>query len=89
MEGTLDEHAAAKQLIAWGLSPTVWEEKRLAKHIFTHVEWHMSGYCLQVKGDADFIWMDAHQLTKHAVPSAFARFYHQALSRLQETEESK
>ena len=47
-----------------------------AKHIFTHVEWHMTGYVVTVKGDgmADFVWADYEKLTSLAVPSAFQKY---------------
>lgn len=41
----------------------------------------MTGYALEVTGDGpeDFLWVDAAGLAAHAVPSAFARYYSQAL----------
>ena len=62
--------------------------KRLksGKHIFSHVEWHMTGYTLEVAGDgpADFVWADAGALSDRAVPSAFGRYYTEAAARLKE-----
>ena len=65
---------------AWGLEPKQWKNKLTAKHIFTHVEWHMTGYTLSVSGDgpAEWEWVDADGLEAHAVPSAFARYYAEA-----------
>jgi A/G-specific adenine glycosylase len=80
VEGALDESAAPAAVTAWGLEPKVWKNKLTAKHIFTHVEWHMTGYTLEVAGDgpAEWEWVDADGLAAHAVPSAFARYYAEA-----------
>ena len=43
-EGALDEAAAGAAVSVWGLEPRRWESRLTAKHIFTHVEWHMTGY---------------------------------------------
>ena len=68
--------------------PKQWESRLTAKHIFTHVEWHMTGYTLEVAGDgpADLIWANAGELGERAVPSAFARYYDEAKRRLGEME---
>ena len=59
-----------------------------SKHIFTHKEWHMTGYTLEVTGDgpADLIWANDGELGERAVPSAFARYYDEAKRRLGEME---
>ena len=87
-EGTLDEAEASAVVESWGLVPRQWESRLTAKHIFTHVEWHMTGYTLEVAGDgpADFTWTDAGGLKERAVPSAFARYSDEARRRLEETE---
>ena len=71
---------------AWGLRAVDWRERIAARHIFTHVEWHMTGYALEVSGDGpeDFFWADEAALAAHAVPSAFARYYAQAMEILRE-----
>ena len=85
VEGTLDEAAAPEAVKAWGLTPGAWKAKRIAKHIFSHVEWHMTGYVLEVSGSGPpgFVWMDAAALKAHAVPSAFARYCAEALNALE------
>jgi A/G-specific adenine glycosylase len=82
--GALDEAAAPAAVTAWGLEPKAWKNKLTAKHIFTHVEWHMTGYTLEVTGDgpAEWEWVDADGLAAHAVPSAFARYYAEAREEL-------
>ena len=84
MEGRLDEASAPGPLTAWGLTPRQWDKRLTATHIFTHVEWHMTGYVLEVTGEGpgDFLWADREALAAHAVPSAFGKFYEEAQERL-------
>ncbi|MEA4854687.1 MAG: A/G-specific adenine glycosylase [Christensenella sp.] len=44
-----------------------------AKHIFTHIEWHMTGFLIQLHNEnGNFFWSDQESLQKrYAVPSAF------------------
>ena len=72
----VNQAAAAAAVERWGLIPRQWESRLTAKHIFTHVEWHMTGYGLEVTGGgpADFFWADGKDLAERAVPSAFARY---------------
>ena len=83
-EGTLDESAAAGAVRAWGLEPMVWRNRLTAKHIFSHVEWRMTGYTLDVSGEGpeEFTWVDT--LEQHAVPAAFARYREEAEGALRE-----
>lgn len=77
--GALEEDAAARPLAEWGLVPVEWRRKITAKHIFTHVEWHMTGYLLTVRGECPgFTWADREALETLAVPSAFARYLEEA-----------
>ena len=84
VESALDEPAAAVAVRAWGLEPLAWKRRLTAKHIFSHVEWHMTGYTLEVSGEdsAGFTWVDS--LKHHAVPSAFARYREEAEHALNE-----
>ena len=83
-EGALDEPAAGQAVAAWGLTPKAWRSRLGARHIFTHVEWRMTGYALEVAGNGppDWEWVDGAGLTARAVPSAFARYYAQAMELL-------
>lgn len=76
VEGKLDEHQAAAQLAAWGLTPHHWVRTISARHIFTHIEWHMTGYLVEVTGEgaADWVWLPPAQQRERAVPSAFEKF---------------
>ena len=86
VEGSLDEAAAPAAVAAWGLEPRNWESKLTAKHVFTHVEWHMTGYALEVAGEGpgEFVWVDEEGLKSHAVPSAFSKYYAEAKRQLKE-----
>ena len=85
VEGALDETAAGAAVEAMGLSVIDWQSRLTAKHIFTHVEWHMTGYALTVRGDgpAELEWVDAAGLAARSVPSAFARYYEEAKRELE------
>ena len=83
--GALDEEAAGAPVKAWGLAALEWKKKLTAKHIFTHREWHMTGYVLRVTGagPGDFLWVDAATLEDCTVPSAFARYLEEARKMLE------
>lgn len=89
VEGALDEAAAGAAVESWGLTARDWRSRLNAKHIFTHVEWHMTGYVLEVTGEgpAEWTWADAAALAERAVPSAFERYY--ARARQETKEESQ
>ncbi len=86
VEGIRDEEAAPAAVSAWNLEPKQWKNKLTAVHIFTHVEWHMTGYTLEVTGDGpeEFLWADLAELEARAVPSAFARYYGEAVKELKD-----
>ena len=64
----------------WGCSPAGLSRSSEYKHIFSHVEWHMTGYYIpcgrQGKGaDGDFLWADESKMEKEIpLPSAFLYF---------------
>jgi len=84
--GILDESTAPTALQNWRLTARAWKNKLNAKHIFTHVEWHMTGYTLEVTGEGpeEFLWVDGAELVQCAVPSAFARYYAEAEQELKD-----
>lgn len=84
VSGTLDGGAGQELLSHWGLTPRDWRKRLTAKHIFTHVEWHMTGYSLLVSGAGteNFFWAGSADLDKIAVPSAFAKYLAEARSLL-------
>lgn len=86
VEGALNESAAGGAVETMGLTPIDWRSRLTAKHIFTHVEWHMTGYALTVRGSgpAELEWADQAGLAERSVPSAFARYYEEANDILKE-----
>ena len=61
-----------------------------AKHIFSHVEWHMAGWQLDAARQSapeGFVWADAQQLqTEYTLPGAFKAYRKQMLTAEAETE---
>ena len=81
--GKLAESGAAAPLSDWGLTAKNWEKTLTARHIFTHVEWRMTGYVVAVAGEnSGFVWVNREELEKFAVPSAFAKFLTEARNEL-------
>ena len=62
----------------WALAVEKTEEGCAAKHIFTHIEWHMSALRIYLKDDRlppGWVWADARELDEiYAVPNAFSGF---------------
>ena len=83
--GHLEDEAAGIPLTQWGLIPRDWKKKITAKHIFTHVEWHMIGYLLTVSGTDtdDLVWADRSELESYAIPGAFQKYYAECIDALQ------
>ncbi|MDO4329573.1 MAG: A/G-specific adenine glycosylase [Lachnospiraceae bacterium] len=85
VEGKLLLETSAQAAAAAGVAETAVEAFRPigeAKHIFSHVEWHMTGYLIQVTGalPETFISADIRELEgKYPVPNAFLA-YRKALS---------
>lgn len=52
-----------------------------AKHIFSHIEWHMKGYLVQLAdtSDVEGVWADAGEIAEtYAIPTAY-KVYREAL----------
>lgn len=78
MEGAFDSHSMEEFLLESNLSVESVENIGQAKHIFSHVEWHMLGYYIHLKkpleGD-EFVWINRSELEReYALPSAFRYF---------------
>lgn len=82
--GTLTEKDAAARLEEFSLTALDWKKRIGAKHIFTHVEWHMTGYLLTVRGEGtdDLCWVDRTALEALAVPSAFKKYLAECMDAL-------
>ncbi len=74
-----EELSAADALLRaeqWGLSPRDLLRKAEYRHIFTHVEWEMTGYYMTVdEMPAEFQWVTPEELEKTVpLPAAFGYF---------------
>ena len=69
--GALTEAEAAAQMHAWGLTAREWRSKRAGRHIFTHITWHLTVYCIAVTGAGGDDWTWTGDLGTFALPSAF------------------
>ena len=57
---------------AFGVALTRQKPLRQAKHVFTHLEWHMTGVQAQTSDGGTFTWVTPQQLEQEiALPSAF------------------
>lgn len=60
----------------WNLKAKRIREVGKAVHIFSHIEWHMTGYEIQVEAENEiFEWITKEQLENNfAIPTAFAKW---------------
>lgn len=83
----LDGYRTISQIKQWlderGVAENQVSRLKGGKHIFSHVEWHMRGYWIQVKEKQqdivpELIWVEKTELQKqYAIPVAFHIFLHQ------------
>ena len=75
--GTLDTPGAMAWASEQGLKPT--DIRRIAekKHIFTHIQWNMTGVYLDISEKSDhFRWFTEEEIEKNAaLPTAFRQFW--------------
>ena len=79
-EGTLTREEAAALLARWGLSITGDLAPGVpSRHVFSHVEWHMTAWQAQVGEEAPgFAWATPEELQReYPLPSAFAAYFPQ------------
>lgn len=84
LEGHCEEAEVSAYLRKIGLSPIRIRKLPSAKHVFTHKEWHMTGYLIRVdelavKGEGQelqgFVFVEPEQtMTDYPIPSAFAAY---------------
>ncbi len=68
--GTLSQKEVEE---VYGKNVTPWGK---AKHIFSHVEWHMTGYFIETEETDDFTWVTLPEMEEvYTIPSAFRYFY--------------
>ena len=75
--GHLQPQGALAEVEGWGLHPRAIHRQVSRKHIFTHIEWQMEGFYLEVaQPDGDFTWLTAQQINDSAaLPTAFRQFW--------------
>ena len=81
IQGTLTADQALQKAWEWGCSPTGLTRSAKFRHIFSHVEWHMTGYyitcgdCGQPDEGAAFRWVTEDEMEAEVpLPSAFQYF---------------
>lgn len=84
MEGHREEEEVIEYLKQLGLQPLRIRKLEDTKHIFTHKEWHMSGYAIRVDElckppnrdtTGDFLFIDPVETkSNYPIPSAFAAY---------------
>lgn len=80
--GKLDRKGAREKLEQWGIHRHEMEEIAKGKHIFSHIEWQMSGYFVKIEdGDEvnwkelNFEWISVEEMKRdYAIPSAYELF---------------
>ena len=73
LDGTMDAQAALDAAAQWQTGAEELCSTRTCKHIFTHIEWHMTAVHLLVTNMPEcFTWVTAEQLqSETALPTAF------------------
>ena len=82
VEGHLDETEVLSYIRSIGFEPLRVERIEDAKHIFTHVEWHMIAYTVRITPEFDGMHGGSGMLlvqnetlrAQYAIPSAFSAY---------------
>lgn len=83
VEGALAQEETLALVKQMGFAPVRIEKLAPAKHIFSHVEWHMGGYAVLLEGtdteqispDGGLLFVEAEDAKeRYAIPSAFAAY---------------
>ncbi|MCD8197231.1 MAG: A/G-specific adenine glycosylase [Lachnospiraceae bacterium] len=80
LEGRATEREVLEMLRKWGLSPLRILPLADAKHIFSHVEWHMCGYVVSLEetdgmGESGLLFIEAEETQeRYPIPAAFAAY---------------
>ena len=81
LPGQIAKKEIGEALSPWGLSVISISSLGKAKHIFTHLEWQMQGYLVEVeeKGDSSpFLWKSRTEIERdYPLPAAFLPFWNQ------------
>ena len=75
--GKLETPEALLALETMGLKPKELYRQVDKKHIFTHIQWNMRGYYLELsEPDGDFQWLTPEEIRESAaLPTAFRQFF--------------
>jgi len=75
--GHLETGAALHALEGMGVRPRELQRRLEKKHVFTHVQWNMRGYYLEVSEESEgFVWLTGEQVNdRAALPTAFRQFW--------------
>lgn len=86
LEGSLTQTQIRTLLTEQGAAPGAIVPCGGAKHVFTHVEWHMNGYVVDCGREAEgYLWKTAEEIgEEYSIPTAF-RFYRKQLRNLLNT----
>jgi A/G-specific adenine glycosylase len=72
MPGAMSPREAQDCVKGWGCLPGDAEPCPPFVHVFTHMEWHMTGYIIPCSGmGRTFLWVTMAELAGFALPSAF------------------
>ena len=77
VKGILEPQQVMEQAELWNTHPETLLKKVVKTHIFTHIQWNMQGYYLEVqKCSPAFSWFTASEIqTQAALPTAFRQFF--------------
>ena len=77
ISGKLDMEAAIHEVEKMGLKPKEILRQVERKHVFTHIEWDMSGVYIEISEVAgDYTWLTKEQINETAaLPTAFRQFW--------------
>ena len=84
LDGEVSEEEVRAHLGDLGIEAGMITPTPPAKHIFTHIEWHMSGYTVDIPTipEAGLTWVTAEEWVQtYAAPAAFKAFTRLVLSR--------
>ena len=77
LDGEVDENGVREYLSDLGIAAGMMTPTAPAKHIFTHIEWHMSGFAVDCadRGENDLTWVTAEEWVRDfAAPTAYRAF---------------
>ncbi len=79
VDGHLSEGECMNMLKEWGIFNAEIIQTEFSRHIFSHLEWHMTGYCVSAEKAADYppewVWASKNEIAQdYAIPTAFKGF---------------